>query len=48
VLAVTVRLVEKTLPGGPWRGRITFFSEYRADVTPWRDCPDAERVSGRY
>jgi hypothetical protein len=30
------------------RGTITFFSEYCADVTPWRDCTDNERVSGRY
>jgi hypothetical protein len=30
------------------RGRITFFNEYCADVTPGRDCTDSERVSGRY
>jgi hypothetical protein len=30
------------------RGRIEYFSEYCADVTPWRDCTDSQRVSGLY
>ena len=30
------------------RGRIEYFNEYCADVTPSRDCTDSERVSGLY
>jgi hypothetical protein len=47
---VTAKLRMVNLIGGRTRvrGRITFFSEYCADVTPGRDCTDTKRVSGRY
>jgi hypothetical protein len=29
-------------------GRIVYFNDYCAAVTPWKDCSRSERVSGVY
>ena len=48
VLAARLRMVNLFDGSTRVRGYIEYFSEYCADVTPWRDCTDRERVSGRY
>jgi hypothetical protein len=48
VVTATLRMVNLISGATRVRGKIVIFSEYCADVTPWRDCTETERVSGRY
>jgi hypothetical protein len=48
VVSGKLRMLNRPDGGTRVSGRIVYFSEYCADVTPWRDCTDEERVSGVY
>jgi hypothetical protein len=48
VLTAKLRMLNRSSGFTRVSGRIVYFSEYCADVTPWRDCTNEERVSGVY
>jgi hypothetical protein len=48
VMTARLRMVTRVDGRTRVRGRIEYFSEYCADVTPGRDCTDSKRVSGLY
>jgi hypothetical protein len=46
--AANLRMVNRLSGETRVSGRIVYFNEYCADVTPEKDCTDSERVSGLY